>query len=831
MWRNYVTVGLRSLTKNRAYAAINILGLAIGMAACLMILLFVRYERSYDRWLPNVEDTYQLQTWWPHPSSGEPGFLQMASYVTKERMQKDFPQIERAVYALGGTPVFAKDGQVAPAEDYIAVNDDFLAVVDLPLLKGSRDALSRNDTAVLTQSEAIKRFGSDDVIGKTMTLIQKGKYHDYRINGILKDLPKNSHMKIAAIVRRDFPTYFATEPQFLTCWGCQSGWVYLKLKHGTDPKAIEAGLPAWEKRNIPDENESGIRFNQGDDTEWHLVGLKDIHLGKAQDGTMTPGNDQRTIATFAVIALLILSMAVVNFINLATARASQRAREVALRKVLGASRRQLVVQFLGESLLVSAAAMLVAVAFVELLVRPFAAFLNADLTFSYLGSDGLLLPVIGLVLMVGILGGLYPAFFLSRFKPAQVLKANRSAAESPGSGRLRTALVIGQFAVSIGLIICTAVVYGQTVYARSVDPGFRRDHILQVDNMSRYQLMDKGEQFVARMKRIEGVTAVGLTDIGVNTSNQNNTGIVMPGNPKQITLGNYKVDRGFFDAMGLKLVAGRWFDQRAADDSTTPFPENEQLERVVASRGINIVLNEKGARTLGFHSPDEAVGKTFKTIYFGKEVGLVPLTVIGVVKDSRFRSVRTPLDDLMFVNYRTGLATMVIRYEGDPAVMRAKIEAAWRSQISDVPFEAKFSEDIIGDLYKAEYARAKIFAAFAGLAVIVGCLGLFGLAAFTAERRTKEIGIRKVLGARTSDIVKLLVWQFSRPVVIANLIAWPIAWWVMRDWLNGFDARIALSPVPFLVAGLLALVIAILTVGGHALRVARASPIHALRYE
>lgn len=831
MWRNYLTVAIRALAKSRIYSIINIAGLAIGMTACLMILLFIRYESSYDRWIPNVRDTYQFQTWWPNPSQGEPGFLQMASYITADRMKKDFPQIERAVYALGGTPVITKDGQVAPAENYVAVNDDFLAVVDLPLLRGSRDALSRNDTAVLTQSEAIKRFGTDDIVGRTLSLIQKGQTHDYRINGILKDLPKNSHMKISALVRRDFPAYFANEEQFLTCWGCQSGWVYLKLKPGTDPKTIEAGLSAWEKRNIPDENASGIRFNQGDDTEWHLVNLKDVHLGKAQDGAMTPGNDRRTITTFAIIAILILGMAVVNFTNLATARASQRAREVALRKVLGASRKQLIVQFVGESILIAAASMLLALALLELLVRPFAAFLDADLSLSYFGSEGVLLPAVALVLLVGLLGGLYPAFFLSRFQPAQVLKANRSAAETPGSGRLRQALVVAQFAVSIGLIICTAVIYGQTLYARSVDPGYKRDHILQVDNLSRYQLIGKGEAIAERMKRIPGVTAAGLADIGVSTDNTSNTGAVVPGNPKQLNIGNYRVSTGFFNAAGLSLVAGRWFDEREADDATTPFPADPQAESAVAARGINVVLNERGAKTLGYASPTDAIGKTFKTVYFSNEIGPVTMTVIGVVKNSRFRSVRTPIDDLMFVKARTGMGWMLLRYNGDPAAIRSQVENAWKSIVNDVPFEAKFSDDIMAELYKAEDGRAKIFAAFSFLAVVIGCLGLFGLAAFTAERRTKEIGIRKVLGARTRDIVRLLVWQFSRPVVIANVIAWPIAWWLMRDWLNNFDDRVTLGPVPFLAAAALALAIAVATVAGHAIRIARANPIHALRYE
>lgn len=832
MWRNYFTVGVRALAKSRIYSIINIVGLAIGMAACLLILLFIRYETSYDKWLPNIENTYQFQGWYPHPRDGEPMFLQMSSYVTAERLKKDFPQVERVVYALSSRPVLIKDGQALPTDNYIFVNDDFLSVVNLPLVRGRRNALDQINTVVLTQSEAIKRYGSDDVVGKTLSVISKGVTHDFRITGVLKDVPKNSHMRISALARLDFTSFFAKEPDFLKCWGCQSGWVYATLKPGTDPRTIEAGLPAWEKRNIPDENVGETRYNQGDDQDWHLVNLTDIHLGKAQGGPMTPGNDRRSIATFAIIALLVLGMAVINFTNLATARASQRAREVALRKVLGANRRQLIGQFIGESVLVATLAMILALALVELLVKPFAAFLEADLTLNYVGQGGILLPVILLVLVVGVLGGLYPAFFLSRFQPAAVLKANRSAAETPGSGRLRSALVVGQFAVSIGLIICTAVIYGQTLYARSVDPGYQRDHILQVDNLGRYQLQTLGDTIARQVKQVDDVVSVGRTQIGVSTDNNNTTGLLVPGRTDPIPMGQYRVDTGFLEAMGLKLAAGRWFDpSRPMDDMTTPFPSDPAAEKAIATRGVNVVFNELGVRKLGFKSAQEAVGKTIHGGLFDEKAGAVPMTIIGVVKDSRFRSIRTPIDPLFFENTTQGHDELIVRYKGDPAAVRARIETVWKSITQDVPFEAKFSDDIMRDLYKAEDARAKIFAAFSLLAVIIGCLGLFGLAAFTAERRTKEIGIRKVLGARTRDIVRLLVWQFSQPVVIANVIAWPVAWWMMRDWLNGFDDRISLEPTPFIMAGLLALGIAIVTVAGHAIRIARANPIHALRYE
>jgi putative ABC transport system permease protein len=809
---------------------INIAGLAIGMAACVMILLYVRYEQSYDAWLPNAENTYQLQAWYPHPKDGDPLFSQMSAYVSKGAMKKDFPQIERVGYALSTTPTVLKDGQASTAEDYVFTDDDLLKVVQLPLLSGT--TLPADGTAVLSQKEAIKRFGTDQVLGRTLTIVSRGQSRDYKITGVFKDIPKNSHLKLAGIVRTDFNAYWADTTEFLKQWGWQSGWVYLTLRPGTDVKALQAQEPAWEKRNIPDEFNDGVRYNQGDDQDWHFVNVRDVHLGKAQNGAMSPGNDRKTITTFGIIAVLILGMAVVNFTNLATARASQRAREVALRKVLGATRNQLIVQFIAESILISAVAMLLALALIELLVKPFAAFLDSGITLDYFGSNGILLPAILLTILVGVVSGIYPAFFLSRFQPAHVLKANRSAADTPGSGRLRAGLVVLQFAVSIGLIVCTAVVYAQTVYARTVDPGYQRDHILQVENIGRRELLGRGEMIAAQMKKLPGVVAVGRTDLGVSTGNHSTTGVILPGTAKSVEIGNYEVDNGYFDAMGLKLEAGRWFDpNRPMDDQTVPFPRDLTAERAMAARGVNVVINELAVKRLGYKSPEDAIGKTFRNELYSQGTGVANLTVIGVIGNTRFRSARDQIEPLMLRETGEGPNWMVIRYRGDPVQTRDAVEQKWKQLAPSVPFESKFSEDIVRELYKADDSRAKIFAAFSLLAVVIGCLGLFGLAAFTAQRRTKEIGIRKVLGARTRDIVQLLVWQFSRPVIIANIIAWPIAWWTMRDWLNTFDQRIALTPVPFVIAAAIALGIAVATVVGHAVKVARANPIHALRYE
>ncbi|HWH18196.1 MAG TPA: ABC transporter permease [Allosphingosinicella sp.] len=834
MWRNYLTVGFRALAKNKTYAFINIVGLALGLAACLMILLFVRYELSFDKALPGASQAYQFQSYFTDPDAGEVQKLQMAAYVSKDFLKKDFPQIETAVHALSSGPIVLKGGQAYSTEDFRFVDGNLLEILQFPLVKGNREtALDQVGSVVLTESEARKYFGNEDPMGQTLTLSSRGQQVDYQVTGILEDLPKNSHFAANMIARYDPQSYWADQRDFMTQWGWQSGWVYLKLRPGADAEAINAQMEAFEDRNIPDQVFGGQRTNAGDFSEFKLVNIADVHLGEAQEAAMTPGNDRRSIITFGVIAALILAMACVNFTNLATARASQRAREVALRKVLGANRQQLVTQFLGESVLVAGLAMLLALAFVELALPSFAAFLDADLEMRYFGEGGLILPILGLVLLVGAAGGLYPAFYLSRFQPAKVLKANKSAAEAQGSGSLRNVLVVAQFAVSIGLIICTVVVYAQTVHARTADPGYKRDGLLQVENVGRREIFPVGDTLIREIKQIDGVAGVGRTGIGIATQNNQNSGVQMPGRSEPISIGTYSVDSGFFDTMGIKLIAGRLFDEnRPADDTTTPFPEDPAAERALIARGRNVVLNELAVRRLGLGTPQEAVGKTIKLTVNPEYGGVTNATIIGVVQDSRFRSIRETIDPIIFRFSRFGQGWMLIRYNAtDPARVRRDVEAVWKRIAPEVPFEAEFSEEIVGELYEAEDARAQTFAGFAFLAVIVACLGLFGLAAFTAERRTKEIGIRKVLGARSRDIVRLLAWQFSKPVLVANLIAWPVAWWVMRDWLNNFDSRIDLGAGPFVVAGVIALAIAIGTIASHALKVARANPIHALRYE
>jgi putative ABC transport system permease protein len=834
MLQNYLTVGLRALARNRAFALINVLGLAIGMAACILLLLFVRYETSYDEWLPGHDRAYQVQTFYNDPENGRNNAMQMSAYAVGRTLAKDFPEIEAVAYVARGKPVVLQNG-VASTSDVLMADPAFLDIIQLPMVRGDRrTALADIGSLVLTESEAARRFPGVDPIGKTLSMVRNGKTIDYHVTAVARDIPKNSHLAMAMMVPYN-TTALGQPPEFYTRFGWNGGYNYVRLRPGASPADLAPRMAAWEKRNIAPTNFGGVMVSEGDTTEWKLTPVAGVHLGKADGAGLTPGNDPETIATFALVALLILAMACINFTNLSTARAGQRAREVALRKVMGASRRQLVVQFLGESLVVAALAMIVALAIVELVLPRLSAFLKADLSLTYFGGDGILLPVVALVIVVGIAAGLYPALVLSRFDPAPVLKSNRSGTDTQGSGRLRSALVVAQFAVSIGLTICTAVVAAQTFYARSADAGYSRAGLLQATGIGRKQIAPVADSLVDAVARVPGVEGVGRTTIGINTDSRINTTARVDGNPRAIEIGNYNVDTGFFGAMGMKPVAGRVFDRAIPlDDSRVSTTEqaSDAEQAAFAARGANIVLNVEAVKKLGLGTPQQAIGKSVRIGFVDEKFGLVPATVIGVVPDLRLRSFRDPYEPIMFVYDRSFLSEMVVRMKaGEAGAVRDRVEAVWKRYAPQVPFEASFADDIVRAQYDADEARAQTFAAFAGLAIIVACLGLYGLAAFTAERRTREIGIRKVLGARDRDIVRLLVWQFSRPVLIANLIAWPVAWWLMRGWLDGFAARIDLGPVWFIGAGLLAAIIAAATIIGHALKVARSSPALALRYE
>ncbi|HEX8215937.1 MAG TPA: ABC transporter permease, partial [Allosphingosinicella sp.] len=411
MWRNYLKVGLRALARNKTYAFINIFGLALGLAACLLLFVYVRYETRYDVWVPDGERVFQVQTVSLDPDESESPLDQYTHGILAESWAREFPQIEAIARLDEVNPVLLREGGEPSFAPMHLTEANFFRIVALPFLRGDRTtALDSLDALVLSRTEAINRFGSVDIVGRTVTAVRRGEQYNLRVTGVFEDIPRNSHMAFRAIARLG-------ETDREECgWGCINSFVYLKLRRGADLSEIERQLPAWERRSIPPVDVGGQQRREGDRYDWRIVNLRDVHLSGAPGPLDRPGNDRRTILTFAIVAALILGMATVNFVNLATARASQRAREVALRKVLGATRGQLIAQFLMESALVTGLAVVLALVTVELALPWLAAFLDADLRAHWFGAGGLAMPVVALWSVVAVAGGIYPAFYLSRYR-------------------------------------------------------------------------------------------------------------------------------------------------------------------------------------------------------------------------------------------------------------------------------------------------------------------------------------------------------------------------------------------------------------------------------
>ena len=822
MWRNYLTIAIRMLARNRVQSAINIGGLALGLAGCLMILNYIRYERSYDSWLPESGRVFQFQTT-VHPPGQPDVHSQLSPFPVYQQLQPAFPQIEAVTSVAQGKTVAERNGQPVFL-DVDTVDPEFFRVFDLPFLEGSAaTALPDTNSIVLTESEAIRLLGTSNALGKVVSLGAGPGKRGYRVSAVLRDLPHNSNLRLGILFRRDLNQISTGDRG----WGVLGQQHYVKFRPGSDPATVNAGLAAWARRVMTPVTINGqqISLAAAGVFEFKLVPITDVHLGKAQDGAPTPGGDPRALVTFAIVAVLTLVMAVVNFVNLSTARAIQRSREVALRKVFGASRGQLVGQFLVESMIVSAVSMLIALTITELVTPWIAHAVGAEMRITYLGMRGMLLPAAALFAVTALAGGLYPAIAVSHASPAPVLHTNRGSAETASSGLLRTLLVVVQFAIAIGLIVSTVVIWSQTRFVQQADPGYRRDGLVQIANAWRFT---QGSEYVgarAAMRVIPGVTSIGRTSLGLGSDDTSPRLTRAPHAGQYITMTRIAVDTDFLATTGVQLLAGRLLGDRVATDRADSAPP-----AALRLRGVNVVISRSAAEKFGFRAPRAALGQNIQVAFDGMD--MVPATIVGVVEDMRFRTARDPISPTVYIYDPTQCTQVLVRFRGaSPNAIMSGLNKVWRRYEPEIPFEARFVDDITHQSYAAERGRTALFAAFALLGVLIACLGLYALAAHAAERRTKEIGIRKVLGATVGDIVRLLAWQFLKPVVIANLIAWPIGWWAMRDWLNRFDVRIPLTITPFALAGLLALAIALLTVAGHTLRVARVRPVHALRYE
>ena len=796
----------RSLARHKLHAVLNIGGLAVGLAVFIVLSLYVRFETSFETWLPHHDQIYVVQSLFvsdatDHPTPHSLGTL--ADYI-----RQDFPGV-RGVRDRQTSATILRGGTSA-REQIDQVDPDFFAMFDLPVVRGdARSALADPSNLIMTTTMAQRYFGAANPIGQTLTVSFLGQQHLYRVAAIIADLPKNSDLRFDLLVRLVPPPVPPTgQYDFFREWSSATVSTYLQFADAAAARQLGSQLDGLVDRH------GHFRDSQvkpSDTLKLSLKPLDDLHFDH-------PGS-RLTVVTLGVVGALTLLIAIVNYINLATARAGLRAREVAMRKVLGADQPALVRHFIGEAILTCAIGAFLGLVLAEIGLPLVNAAGGLDLRIAYFAHDGVVAPLALLVIVVGCLSGIYPALVLARFPAAAVLASARSPGGGRAGNRVREALVVFQFAIAIALMIGTSILVAQTRHVRTADLGFPRDGLLVIPSLASADLDDGTRSTLlhalAALPGVSGTTigngAPGYTDWDAETN------VAIPGQPGR-TLGFRQVTVGpdYFRVLGAHLLAGRVFDgAHPGDDSTTAAP----------SDATAVVINRTAVQGLGFASPQDVIGRTIG--------GKAAMVVVGVVDDLRFLSPRLALQPTRYELQTRQISEPIalVRFSGDPRATLQAAQDAWRRIAPHVPFEGRTAVQNLDRFYSADDHAARLFGFGAGLAVLIGCVGLWGLASFNTARRVKEIGIRKTLGASATDIIALLIGQFLRPVLIANVVAWPLAYVAMRTWLSGFSDPIGLSPVYFVGASGLATLIAVLTVLGQSLRASRAAPAWALRHE
>jgi len=811
MFRNYLLTALRSFARNKLYSFINIVGLAVGLACAIFIILFVRDELSYDKWLPGTGDLYRVESSFYFPGHGYNDSPNTPFPMTVALAAR-IPEIAAQTHLIPER-MTAKVGDRQFSEFVDVVDPNFFQIIQIPLIEGDpARVFAQPESVVISQAEAQKYFGDKDPIGKSITM---DGAHPLIVTGVMKDLPHNSQLVADMAVPNTSKADQLPQAE-KQAWLNVDGEAFIRLAPGASPATVMAKVPAIFDKSIDAKKEMSLDMPGSKVVQVHLTPFIAVHLNTV--GGMTRNGSWTVIYGFSAIALLILLIACFNFTNLATARALMRAREVGLRKVMGAKRQQLMVQFLGESVLTALVALLLALALVEVLMPAFDAFLNRPIAFNYATSLPLLSGLIGVAVLTGLIAGIYPALVLSGFRPAATLRAGMKGAA--GSNSLRTALVVLQFAISIGLGIAAIVVFAQIRYAQLIDLGFERDRMVIVSGADSMTPTTR-EAFMHALganPSIEGVAQSGpapfIEDITVET-------FTVPGAAQNYIFRTIAAAPDFPKLYDMRLLAGRWLSLSHGGDINTTTDQGLQNDR-------NVLITEALVKQLGW-SVQTAVGRTLAQTDAGRPTRI---TVVGILGDVMMNGIRDQAQPIVFYYNPNRINTFSVRVKGGQMQdALGVIDGSWHRFAPTMAIRRRFLTDMFDRLFATATQQGTMFGLFVGIAIFIACLGLFGLAAFTAERRTKEIGIRKTFGARTRDIVWLLLWQFSIPVLIANLIAWPVAYYYLHTWLESYAYRISLNPLYFAAAGLAALAIAWVTVAGHALRVARANPVHALRYE
>jgi putative ABC transport system permease protein len=741
-------------------------------------------------------------------------------------MKLDFPEVEAAT-RLSYAGVALREGDIEAPINAYWVDPDFFSVLPMKVIAGTLEgALGKPDGIVLTRSLARRFFGSENIVGRT---IEMDGQHVMRVTAVIEDLPSNTHLKFDALVSgiASFSRLSILDAQGTMAPGklpSEDTYSYVKLRPGATAQAMAASMRGFAKRHVTGEM-SGTAISSV--YTFSLVPLTHIHLDERSIADIKPSGDPRTLQAMVAIAVLILVVAGSNFVSMMTARAARRAIEVGVRKSVGATRMQIILQFFGESLFYVALALALAMFAVGLALPPLDGFLQREIDFNYLRDPMLGLSILAAWLVTAVAASLYPALVLSMFQPNAVLKG---VVHLPGgSGRLRQALVVFQFGTLIALIVATLTIQRQTQYAIEDRLRLPTDQIF-------FSSMGCPVAFRDAVANLHGVQAASCASGSALSLGRFGTIFVTPGGAN-ISFRAAPVDRNFLELFAVKPLAGRLFSEDRGDD-------NLLRDDPATQSNPSVVINEAGARALGYASPQAAVnqyGRWARIGFDGTTVTFresVSSQIIGVIPDFSIGSVRDAIEPTAYYIDPRMHVSVILELDGAliPETMRT-VKELWAQhnpttqQGASVPFDGLFLNQYVNDLYADIQRESAIFSAFAAVAVAIASLGLLGLAVFTAERRTREIGLRKVMGASRWDILRFLGWQFARPVLWANLIAWPLAYGFMQHWLDGFAYHVTLSPLVFLGASALALAIALLTVSGHAVLVARARPTEALRYE
>jgi putative ABC transport system permease protein len=796
MLKNLFTIALRNIRKDKTYSAINILGLTIGITCSVFLLMYILDELSFDRYHKRANNIYRVVSNIKEPDNAFTWAV--AQIPLADELRDNYPEVKNVVrfFDLGRT--LYKNGDKEFYEEKFFLGDSTtFDMFDYQFIQGDPNtALDKPNGIVLTKSIAIKYFGKEEALGQTL---QTNTGETYSVTGVIDNVPLNSHFIFDALISRN------SMPKYQGSWGNFGVFTYVQLPEGYDLAKMDTSLVKVIKEKV-----NPIFAQYGITIRYELQRITDIHLHSKIQDEAEAGGDISYIYIFAAVAAFMLIIACINYMNLATARSANRAKEVGIRKVMGSQRRQLMAQFVTESLVIALIALLVSLILIYSLLPFFNQLSNKQLPFSYVTQPTVLLTLVGIIFVVGILGGSYPAFYLSGFSPVSVLKGKVSA--KGGSAFLRKFLVVIQFSISIFMLVSTMVVFDQLQFMREKDLGFSKERILRI-GLPEQELINKSQVIADRIRQTAGVamSATSNSSPGLGIGKLLLTVEDNDGKMSERGIDLYNADYDFVKTLGMTIAEGRDFSREIISDTT-----------------YAVLVNEAMVKRMSWTNP---IGKKF--IFGAGQPDAIEKRVVGVIKDYHQNSLYDAIEPLMIVLNLKNSYLFIKTEAGDVRQSLAAIEKTWKEINPGFPFEHTFLDQDFNSQYKSDEKRSQIFTAFSILTIGIACLGLLGLAAFSTEQRTKEIGVRKVIGASVFGLVNLVSREFFLLVGIGMVLAFPAAWYFTNRWLQNFAYRIELNGewMTFILSGLLAFTITFVTVGYHVIRAASANPVNALRDE